>query len=210
MLVNFLISQAEQLDKYDEASGKLTELVQQISEFAFRKPASSFLKEIGRLAIKSILFSLNKSNPEKQKDLDNTIEKTIRGSAIFNDFYMTFSKIYEQAFKKKSQPLLTYNLQFQLHSILEKGWNKASNNVETWNHFITAGNRQGLVETLVNCAFYLNEESAKLCIQLAALSYDETCVLSFKKIDQIQISLFTIFQKSHLKQNDEKALDKAV
>ena len=66
------------------------------------------------------------------------------------------------------------------------------------------------METLVNTAFYLNEESAKLCLQLAALSYDETCVLSFKKIDSIQISLFTIFQKSHLKQIDEKSADKVI
>ena len=41
------------------------------------------------------MYSLNNSNPEKQKEIDNTIEKTIRGNAIFNDFYITFSKIYE-------------------------------------------------------------------------------------------------------------------
>ena len=41
------------------------------------------------------MVSLKKSNPEQQKDIDNIIEKTIRGNAIFNDFYITFSKIYE-------------------------------------------------------------------------------------------------------------------
>jgi hypothetical protein len=58
------------------------------------------------------MVSLKKSNPEQQKEIDNIIEKTIRGNAIFNDFYITFSKIYEQAFNKKGQPQLTYNLQF--------------------------------------------------------------------------------------------------
>jgi hypothetical protein len=41
------------------------------------------------------MVSLKKSNPEQQKDIDNIIEKTIRGNAIFNDFFITFSKIYE-------------------------------------------------------------------------------------------------------------------
>ncbi len=111
---------------------------------------------------------------------------------------MSFTKIYEKAFTKKGQPQLTYHLQFLLHSVLEKGWSKASSSVDTWRAFVM-DQCQGLVSTLVNCAFYLNDETAKLCLQIAALSYDETCVLSFNSLENMQISLFTIFQRSHLK-----------
>ncbi len=69
MIINFLISQGDQLPEE-----KVNALVQTISEFAFRKPAKSFLKEVGRMAIKGILMQLNKGQPEKLKEVDKQIE----------------------------------------------------------------------------------------------------------------------------------------
>ena len=69
MIINFLISQGDQLPE-----AKVNALVQTISEFAFRKPAKSFLKEVGRMAIKGILMQLNKGQPEKLKEVDKQIE----------------------------------------------------------------------------------------------------------------------------------------
>lgn len=76
--------------------------------------------------------------------------------------------------------------------------------MDTWRSFVI-DHSKGLVSSLVNCAFHLNEETAKLCLQIAALSYDETCVLSFKSVENVQISLFSIFQRSHLKQIEDKS-----
>jgi hypothetical protein len=70
----------------------------------------------------------------------------------------------------------------------------------------SAPSKMKLINYLFESAFILNDDTAQLCLQLIALSFDETVVLSFRPgmFEAIQISLFTIFSRSIKKLAENK------
>ena len=70
----------------------------------------------------------------------------------------------------------------------------------------SAPSKMKLINYFFESAFILNDDTAQLCLQLIALSFDETVVLSFRPgmFEAIQISLFTIFSRSIKKLAENK------
>lgn len=60
-MVNFLLSQSDQIEKNEQISNKTNDLIETISQLAFRKPADSFLKHLGSLAVRSLVVALMRS-----------------------------------------------------------------------------------------------------------------------------------------------------
>jgi hypothetical protein len=64
-MVNFLLSESDQIEKNEQISKMTNDLIENISQLAFRKPADTFLKHIGLQTIKSLLAAQSRSQPEK-------------------------------------------------------------------------------------------------------------------------------------------------
>jgi hypothetical protein len=108
-----------------------------IKNFAFNNPAKKFLKSLGELSIRDLLLNIRKDKPDASKEVDSIISKEIIGESVFEEFYQVYHAIYAKNIYRKGQAAISYNLQFLLHKLLQKVWNKACNNVEGWMHFIT-------------------------------------------------------------------------
>ena len=105
---------------------------------------------------------LHKNAADPQKEVESIISKKIKGATAFEEFFSSYEKIYAKNIAKKGITNISFNLQFLLHSMLQKIWNKACKNVEGWVFFITESNpsKLNLINQLFESAFILNDETA--------------------------------------------------
>jgi len=179
--IQFMMKDLVNLAEVDQATGSVVNLIQVIKGISFKKPAKEFLKLVGLQSIHSLLTALNRKNhPEALKDIDRIVMVQYKDSVAFEEFY----DLYETIFCKRiaSNPSsFTFNLQFLLHSLLQKIWKKAYKRVDSWQHFIgeSKPSRMPLIGYLLESIYGLNDESSQICLLLCSLAFDSSVLTSF-------------------------------